>query len=269
MRLRNPGSADRALETVKRVRSELGNARGNGNDAAGRKEAFLKWCDDWATPKLGSHFPDTEGLFGEIAEIYHRLAVAPGMPERQLHGLMDREFKEWDARLERLTAEIDELMAFLAQPGRLVVLDTSALMEGVFFADFDWHLLDPSLVENAVRLIVPILAVEELDELKRHRDGRQRAQARRVLRSLWELHRAAPSKPAPLPGRPGVTIEVLPDGDWHHRRPNNDGEIIDQALSIRDLAGQPVVLAAGDYTQLYRAGAAGLTAVLMPRPDEA
>jgi hypothetical protein len=62
---------------------------------------------------------------------------------------------------------------------------------------------------------------------------------------------------------------VLLDDGWHRRMPNNDGEIIDQALSLRDAAGQPVILAAGDYTQLYRAVPAGLTAIVMPRPDEA
>jgi hypothetical protein len=51
--------------------------------------------------------------------------------------------------------------------------------------------------------------------------------------------------------------------------PNNDGEIIGQTLSVRDLTGRPVILAAGDYTMLYRAASAGLVAVLMPRPDEA
>jgi hypothetical protein len=66
-----------------------------------------------------------------------------------------------------------------------------------------------------------------------------------------------------------VTIEVLLDGGWHERMPNNDGEIIDQALSVREVTGRPVILAACDYTMLYRAAPAGLTAVLMPRPDEA
>jgi hypothetical protein len=51
--------------------------------------------------------------------------------------------------------------------------------------------------------------------------------------------------------------------------PNNDGEIIDQAVGLKELTGQPVILAACDYTQLYRAAPAGLTAVLVPRPDEA
>ena len=27
------------------------------------------------------------------------------------------------------------------------------------------------------------------------------------------------------------------DGDWHQRRPNDDAEIIDQALKVREVAG--------------------------------
>lgn len=90
-----------------------------------------------------------------------------------------------------------------------------------------------------------------------------------MLSKLWELHRPSPAEPAALPGRRGTTIEVLLDGDWHRRRPNNDGEIIDQAVAVKELTGRPVILAAGDYAQLYRAATAGLSAVLMPRPDEA
>ena len=39
--------------------------------------------------------------------------------------------------------------------------------------------------------------------------------------------------------------------------PNNDGEIIDQALSAREITGRPVILAACNYTQLYRAAPTG------------
>jgi predicted ribonuclease YlaK len=96
---------------------------------------------------------------------------------------------------------------------------------------------------------LPSLVLEELDDLKRNRDGRQKAQARRILTALWDLHRTAPAEPAALLGHVDVTIEVLLDGGWHRRMPNNDGEIIDQALSLRELTGQPVILAAGDYTR--------------------
>ena len=129
--------------------------------------------------------------------------------------------------------------------------------------------MDPVLKDEAVRLIVLSVVTEEMDELKRRAAQRQKAQARKILTALWDLHRAKPSEPAALPQSPHITIEVLLDGGWHQRMPNNDGEIIDQAAGLRDLTGQPVILASGDYTQLYRAAAASLTAALMPRPDEA
>jgi hypothetical protein len=51
---------------------------------------------------------------------------------------------------------------------------------------------------------------------------------------------------------------VLLASDWHQRRPNNDAEIIDQALQVRDLTGKTTLLASCDYRQLYRAAAACL-----------
>jgi rRNA-processing protein FCF1 len=237
---------------------------------AARKDAFLTWFDQWATPQLGNHFPPTEGIFADVAESYNRLALAPEMSLRQLNGLLDREWKAWDASLQRLLDELTGLRPFLLRLGRLVVLDTSALMEGAFFTGYDWHGLDSSLQAENVRLVVPSLVIEELDDLKRpYRPERQRAQARKVLTALWDLHRAKPAEPAVLPSAADVTIEVLLDGGWHQRMPNNDGEIIDQAVALKELTGQQVILVSGDYTQLYRASPAGLTAVLMPRPAEA
>jgi hypothetical protein len=55
------------------------------------------------------------------------------------------------------------------------------------------------------------------------------------------------------------------DGDWHERRPNNDAEIIDQALAFHELTGKPVLLATCDLRMMYRAGAVSLTAVQVPR----
>lgn len=74
-------------------------------------------------------------------------------------------------------------------------------------------------------------------------------------------------RPAALPRQPDITIEVLLDGDWHKRRPNNDAEIIDRALSVHEMTGKPTLLATCDTRQLYRAGAVGLPTILMPRAD--
>jgi rRNA-processing protein FCF1 len=265
MRLKHPGGIDEAIKTVNEVQGRLMTTLAASGQA--RKSTFLSWCDDWATAQLGNNFHDSETIFGDISESYNRLALAPEMSESQLNGLLNREFGQWNERLASVLADLWKMREFLTRPGRLVVLDTSALMEGVFFTEFPWHELDPSLRADAVRLIVLSLVVEELDDLKRpHRHARQKARARQVLTALWDLHRNKPAEPAALPAATDVTIEVVPDSGRHQRMPNNDGEIIDQAVGLGELTGRPVILAAGDYTQLYRAASAGLTAVLMPLP---
>ena len=267
MRLKNPGGIEAAIATVGQVRGQLGNTR-SGNSAADRKDSFLRWCDNWATPQLGNHFPDTEEIFTAIEETFRRLALAPPMSEYELNTMLARDWQAWDRRLERVGAELESRRTFLAWPGRIVVLDTSALMEGVLFTRYDWHALDAGLAAGAVRLVVPILVIEELDGLKRTRDRQQKADAKEVLRAMWILHGTAPTVPAALPQAADVTIEVFLGGDWHKRRDNNDGEIIDQALAIQELTGQLAILATCDYNQGYRAAAPGVTTALVPRRDE-
>jgi len=149
-----------------------------------------------------------------------------------------------------------------------VVPDTSALVRGVWFEDLDWPAelkLSPT-----VRIVVPILVVEELDRLKdRERITKAGDRARRVLRRLRTLCAAvSPGHPAKLPQRTGVTIEVLVDDDWHQRRPN-DAEIIDQALLVKALTGQDVRLVCVDAAMEFRARQHGLTVFAMPTHDDA
>jgi uncharacterized protein with PIN domain len=264
MRLKNPGGIDAAILTVDQVKGQLPSS---GNSAEDRKDRFLRWLDQW-TPQLGNHFPDTEEIFAAVDETFRLLVLAPPMTTYELNTLLSREWKAWDRRLERLAAELGSIRGFATRPGRIVVLDTSALMEGIFFTEYDWHALDAALAGESVRLVVPILVIEEFDVLKRTRDRHQKADAKAVLRSLWALHGTKPTFPASLPQAADVTIEVYLDGDWHKRRDNNDGEIIDQALAVRELTGQQVILATCDYNQGYRAAAPGVETVFMPRRDE-
>jgi predicted ribonuclease YlaK len=190
------------------------------------------------------------------------------MPDFGLNSLLNREWKTWDARLSQVIDELRKADVFTKHPGRIVVPDTSALMEGILFTEYDRHALYASLASGPVRIIVPVLVVEELDGHMHSRDRHRKTAAKEVLRPLWALHRKAPTEPAPLPQAADVTIEVFTDSDFHKRRENNDGEIIDQALSIQELTGQPVTLATCDYNQAYRAAVPSLTTALMPRRDE-
>ena len=199
MRLKNPGTIDAALAAVSQVKGQLTNTMaGSGTQ---RLVDFTRWCERWAIPQLGNHFQGSEELFSLLGETHYRLvSAAPHMAELQLNSFLSREWHTWDARLGHLAGELERDREFIKRPGRIVVVETSALMEGVFFTEFDWHVLDSSLAADPVRLVVPILVIEELDGLKLTKDKQQKADAKQVLRELWSLHGTAPPKPASLPG---------------------------------------------------------------------
>lgn len=67
MRLKNPGSVDKALAAVKKVKGELWNASA-ADTSMDKKTAILNGCNNWAIPQLGNHFPATEELLVLITE---------------------------------------------------------------------------------------------------------------------------------------------------------------------------------------------------------
>lgn len=259
MRLKNPGSIDAAIEMLGQRVLEVGNIQSLNSMRA--KDDCLRWLEDTDT-HLRNHFADSS-LADEFSRSYwhvHNLDPNGSRP----YPFLDREKKLWEKTLTAAVTKLEAFKPFIDRPGQPVVLDTSALIEGQYFMDVDWRSLHELMAKGPVRLILPIIVVDELDDLKR--DRRCRDRARSVLHKLWDLHSPDPGKPTELPGRKDVTIEVLLDDDWHERRPVNDAEIIDQAVYVRELLARDVVLVAGDYTMLYQAAAAKLTAVLMPEP---
>ncbi len=107
---------------------------------------------------------------------------------------------------------------FAQRPGRIAVLDTSAFHEFDRFWVADWakvteanppHASGPEL---PIRMVVPLVVVEELDAQKIHPNGKVRQAAREILRQLRGLERISTSSVADvlhLDNR--VTIEILLD----------------------------------------------------------
>lgn len=263
MRLRNPGTIDQATEGVRQLEGHLSRARGT-NPVLGAEDGFLTWIDDYARPQFGNWFAPTEDVFAELDISHNRINSAPDST-RRLNAMLSREIRDWEQRLTKIRDELAQQKIIATRPGAPIVLDTSALMEGSPVGEFNWHSLDPTLNDTAIRLVVPILVVEELDELLHDRNADRRQRARAVTRSLLELHKDKPTQPAWLPTPVNATVEVFLDGDWHHRRPNNDAEIIDQALAFGELVGVKILLAACDLRMMYRAAAVGLPSVQVPR----
>jgi predicted ribonuclease YlaK len=118
-----------------------------------------------------------------------------------------------------------------------------------------------------VRLVVPILVIEELDRVKSFDRGDDRHRARQALKELADRLGSDPTRPVRV--RAHVTVEILIDDDWHERMPINDSEIIDQAREINEWTGRDVTLASADTSQVFRARALGMKAVLLPERSPA
>ena len=234
----------------------------HGDDARDVRDRWLRWWSE-ADAQLRILFRD-----GDVAASLYvsQLRVRDVNLETMPYGLLRHEIEVW---LDRFTEMVDELMAlssFIERPGLIVVPDTSAFVEGVYFTDLNWQKLAEIDPHEPVRLVVPVLVVEELDELKWGRD-RVQDRARSVLRRLWELNSDG-QQAAVIPGSRPVTVEVLVDDSWHVRRPVNDNEIIERALYVREITNKDVILAAADYSMLFQASSAGLKTCLMERPGE-
>jgi PIN domain len=258
MRLSQPGNVDHAIETLTTLMNQLYDCRsGNAVEVQGK---WLRWWE-MADAQLRSLFTENDAIIG-LYQTRLEMTRAGGDVR-----FVQRETNVWIARFEEMIGSLKTLKPFIARPGQVVVPDTSAFIEGVYFDQFTWHSLDGLTQTEPVRLIIPILVIEELDAKKSDRNSRVSSRARSVLRRLWELHGSDPAQPAVIPGRT-ATVEVFLDDDWHVRRPVNDDEIVERAVTIKEITGRSTLLASGDYKMLYRAVAAGLRAGIMSRPAD-
>jgi predicted ribonuclease YlaK len=121
-----------------------------------------------------------------------------------------------------------------------------------------------------IHVLVPMVVVDELDELKQHQ--RARTRARLTLRTLDQLF-ASSTGPVRLRARDlrpldsgdipfgEVTIEILLDQPGHRRIPVNDDEIVDRTVAAQPLTGQSITLITYDTGLAMRARNAGLAVV--------
>src|SRR6266567_6693194 len=80
---------------------------------------------------------------------------------------LNRETDMWEERLGQVIDELKAMKPFIERPGTIFVPDTSAFLEGEYFTEFDWQALAGIASTEPVRLVVPVLVMEELDAHKR------------------------------------------------------------------------------------------------------
>lgn len=198
-----------------------------------------------------------------------------------LHGEQTRRLiqAEMRARRRALQLAVESLELFLRRfthdlPTTVVVPDTNILLEHpTELTDTDWHELAPRHVRplDGIHVAVPLVVVDELDDLKRQKVTRTRA--RSALKQIYMPDSSDPSMRKVLQAsghtRGPVLLEVVGESPGHVRLPRNDDEIINVAARLRDaLGGTSVVFATYDTGAALRATAAGLPHQLLVHPPD-
>jgi hypothetical protein len=258
MRLRRP--VQDTIDTLTRLKSQLQGVHGNNEQDV--HDAWIRWWDE-ADTQLRHLFPDGD-LAAELYVSAER--VRASLNNRLPRFTINRETAVWVARFDDLIVELTALAPFIQRPGTIVVPDTSVFLEATYFTELAWHEVAGVASGELVRIVVPLLVIDELDVHKRGRD-KVRDRARSVLRRMWDLG-AFGGSAGMLPGR-CATVEVFSDAAWHTRLPDNDAEIIDRAAAIGEITGCQVIMAASDYGMLNRALVAGLKARFVPHEQPA
>lgn len=160
----------------------------------------------------------------------------------------------------------------------LVVVDTNFWVEQDNSFDLlDWHELvnnadGPSApaMQDELRLVIPMVVIDELDSLT-HK-GNLRPKVTGATRWLYKHLGTAPTRPATLASatrsRGIVTAQLVFEPHAHARLPNNDDEIIETAVRLRDFLGHPprqVFCLTYDAGAAFRSGNAGLMSRLLTK----
>ncbi len=256
MRLRGSGTLEHAIQTLNERVQLVRNTTSMGRGIGAAQQAWLRWWEA-TDAQLRNLFVESD-----VAENLYRMALdVQHLDDGEgAYVHLGRIVEVSHAKLTELIAELKALRPIVSRQGSIVVPDTSAFIEGQSPLTAHLHAVARLDADEPVRIVIPIIVIEQLDDLKRRPNQRVAARAREVLRTLWVG--AAPDGTIPLAG--GTGAEILLDQPTHLRRPVEDVEIIDRALFLQELTGRSVTLLACDYAMLFRARQQGLAAVEMP-----
>lgn len=115
----------------------------------------------------------------------------------------------------------------------------------------------------AVRLVLPMLVVDELDDAKMKNNNKIRTRARTTLKTIYGAFESDPAATWTI--RPGdvdhapVRVSLLEDEPSHRRLERADDELVDRALMLSDFVDHPVYFVSYDTGAALRARSAGLT----------
>jgi PIN domain len=260
MQLREGRTAAEAIEALEQLVYGLENCRAYLNHPADVvRDRYLIWTES-AERELRNLFSKPEAppwlhspRYAQVRELQSRSVRAAAF--------LGTEIDAQAAWLDNLIQQLCKLVALADRPGQIVVPDTNVLLHYQQFDQIDWCRLIGS---EAVRLIILVQVVEELDEKKYA--GRQdlRRRAGKILKALDKFLDQPTADPIEV--RAGVTLEILselPDGPGSQDY-DQDGRILAACQTLQQATSGSVTLVTGDRAMRVRARAHGLAVYQIP-----
>jgi hypothetical protein len=264
------------LQNLKCVHNQANNAR--GGTGVDRYNAYMRWAHESVRMLRGQV---TQASLDQLVltRTYWALQSQATSVVGPVIELVDVELTDRVSVLDDAVTAMTEQVARWSRPGIFVVADSSFYIHHRQKVE-DLDLRDELGAQaDPVHLLVPLLVVDELDNLKQSKDRHSRWRARntlavldKVLRDPHSVGILRPSGQAAADDggvpRGKITMEFVFDPPAHVRLPINDDEIIDRAVAIQIIANQSVTMITYDTGQSTRARAAGLTVVKLAQPTD-
>jgi hypothetical protein len=245
------------IGVIERLIAPLENSIHNDLDIA--VNTYLAWVEE-ADRQLGSVLTDRADVEALYTERHWRIRSMDSSTVRPFP-LIQVEQSVQKARLEEIRDQLRKYSEMVSVPftGSLVVCDTNAYVHGKLFTQLPW---DSIVGFSPVRLIVPLVVVDELDVIK-DRGGSDSRWARRVIK---EMQSVAPDGTGlgPFKMHSNVTLQFVDEPRGHARLFRPDDEIIRQAEYLSGLASAALHVVSLDRGMRLRAQAVGLRHLELP-----
>ncbi|GIH24927.1 hypothetical protein Aph01nite_32370 [Acrocarpospora phusangensis] len=250
-----------AAEVVKSLDyliQEAGNIQVTGGKTG--KTRYLNWIDATES-RLRQHFAETRIADDLLTPRFERIDRDYSYPPPLGFNIALRgEVEKQKSRLIQLRDELQQLMKWSTRAGVIAILDCNVYMHCIMFNEIDWR---KEFDEDAVRVVLPIAVIDELDKIKYMERGNRGDRARTVLKVLdGYLDDLQTDGFAPLGAK--TTLEIFMDERSHQRTQDADIEIVSRGVLLQQITGAPVLVVSSDRGMRLKAHARGLKPWAVP-----